>query len=302
MTAHPTTEDLIRLQQEVAALRAGHAAQQARLAHLERAQRRRPRRHFAFALVALLVALLPLSLLAASFTDLPNPDEGHNADINAIADAGITHGCNPPANDQFCPHDLVTRQDMASFLARLGGLGGNPPVANALSAQTATNAQNAATVGGFTPGQLTHLARDDNGYNPIASSPPNQPFVTTTITAPANGYVLAVGVAMFYINGTGCLCSVQLNILEPGHPETGASNNYSADLFPTGTDPGAINAHTQIAATGVFPITAGPHTFAMVASRYRGTATIQGAGTLNLLFSPTAETDSHGVETGGGRP
>ena len=39
-------------------------------------------------------------------------------DIAALASAGVTLGCNPPANDRFCPHDLVSRAQMATFLAR----------------------------------------------------------------------------------------------------------------------------------------------------------------------------------------
>ncbi len=39
-------------------------------------------------------------------------------DINRIAAAGITMGCNPPANTWFCPTQPVTRQQMASFLVR----------------------------------------------------------------------------------------------------------------------------------------------------------------------------------------
>ncbi|GBE24093.1 trifunctional nucleotide phosphoesterase protein YfkN precursor [bacterium BMS3Bbin02] len=38
--------------------------------------------------------------------------------INAIAAAGITLGCNPPDNDNFCPNDTVTRGQMATFLVR----------------------------------------------------------------------------------------------------------------------------------------------------------------------------------------
>ena len=38
--------------------------------------------------------------------------------INALAQAGITVGCNPPANDRFCPDEPVTRAQMATFLAR----------------------------------------------------------------------------------------------------------------------------------------------------------------------------------------
>lgn len=38
--------------------------------------------------------------------------------INRIAEAGITRGCNPPANDRFCPTRTITRGEMAAFLAR----------------------------------------------------------------------------------------------------------------------------------------------------------------------------------------
>ncbi len=44
------------------------------------------------------------------------------ADINAIAAVGITLGCNPPANDMFCPGESVTRGQMAAFLARALGI------------------------------------------------------------------------------------------------------------------------------------------------------------------------------------
>jgi hypothetical protein len=40
------------------------------------------------------------------------------ADIQALAAAGITRGCNPPVNDRFCPEDDVTRGQMAAFLNR----------------------------------------------------------------------------------------------------------------------------------------------------------------------------------------
>ena len=39
-------------------------------------------------------------------------------DINRLAKAGITRGCNPPDNDRFCPGDEVTRGQMAAFLVR----------------------------------------------------------------------------------------------------------------------------------------------------------------------------------------
>ncbi len=56
----------------------------------------------------------------ATFDDVPL---GHTffANIEWLADAGITRGCNPPANDMFCPDQPVTRGQMAAFLRRALG-------------------------------------------------------------------------------------------------------------------------------------------------------------------------------------
>jgi 2',3'-cyclic-nucleotide 2'-phosphodiesterase (5'-nucleotidase family) len=58
--------------------------------------------------------------LGASDEDFFTDDDASifEADINAIAAVGITKGCNPPDNDEFCPNDPVTRAQMASFLVR----------------------------------------------------------------------------------------------------------------------------------------------------------------------------------------
>ncbi len=40
------------------------------------------------------------------------------ADIERLAAAGVTLGCNPPDNDRYCPTDPVTRGQMAAFLVR----------------------------------------------------------------------------------------------------------------------------------------------------------------------------------------
>jgi len=48
-------------------------------------------------------------------------DSIFEGDINRLAAAGITRGCNPPDNDRFCPDDAVTRAQMAAFLVRAFG-------------------------------------------------------------------------------------------------------------------------------------------------------------------------------------
>jgi hypothetical protein len=47
-------------------------------------------------------------------------DEGsvHEANIDIIAERGVTKGCNPPTNDRYCPQDEITRGQMAAFLRR----------------------------------------------------------------------------------------------------------------------------------------------------------------------------------------
>jgi len=48
-------------------------------------------------------------------------DSIFEADIERLATAGITRGCNPPVNDRFCPDAKVTRGQMAAFLVRALG-------------------------------------------------------------------------------------------------------------------------------------------------------------------------------------
>jgi hypothetical protein len=42
----------------------------------------------------------------------------HEANISSIASLGVTLGCNPPLNSEFCPDAAVTRAEMAVFLSR----------------------------------------------------------------------------------------------------------------------------------------------------------------------------------------
>ncbi len=65
------------------------------------------------------------AFLARAFDLPPGPDVFRDddasvfeADIDALAALGITYGCNPPANDRFCPTASITRAEMAAFLHR----------------------------------------------------------------------------------------------------------------------------------------------------------------------------------------
>lgn len=73
-------------------------------------------------MAAFLVRALGLNQTSKiSFKDIP-AGSTFAADVNRLATAGITRGCNPPVNDRFCPGDAVTREQMAAFLGRALGL------------------------------------------------------------------------------------------------------------------------------------------------------------------------------------
>lgn len=61
--------------------------------------------------------------LPATTTDYFTDDDASifEGDINRVAAAGITLGCNPPTNDSYCPDRSVTRGQMAAFLVRALG-------------------------------------------------------------------------------------------------------------------------------------------------------------------------------------
>jgi hypothetical protein len=80
-------------------------------------------------MAAFLVRALGLADDGAGNTFVDDDGSVFEADIAKLAAAGITLGCNPPANDRFCPSMPLTRGQMAAFLVRALGLtddgGGN---------------------------------------------------------------------------------------------------------------------------------------------------------------------------------
>jgi hypothetical protein len=83
------------------------------------------------------------------------------ADINAIAQAGITRGCNPPANNRFCPSGLITRGEMATFIMRSMQIGTIVPPRECNMARRGP----ASPIGDarVAPGQSIQKAIDSNG-------------------------------------------------------------------------------------------------------------------------------------------
>src|SRR5690606_6103489 len=100
------------------------------------------RRLVALSVVLALLIATPLAVVGAdAFTDVPNSNVHHD-DITWLKDNGVTAGCNPPANTEFCPGDPVLRQQMASFMRRLAEN-------EVVNAATAVEAENSAMLGGI---------------------------------------------------------------------------------------------------------------------------------------------------------
>lgn len=74
------------------------------------------------AVLTAILALLPGAATAqTNFEDVPS-DHIFSTEIRWLAERGTTLGCNPPANNLFCPDETVTRGQMAAFLSRTLGL------------------------------------------------------------------------------------------------------------------------------------------------------------------------------------
>ena len=269
------------LYDELVLLRTELARQQQALAIVQRGTARRAgRRHRylcqrlgAALMAALLLALVPLALLAAGpFTDL-DPNSPHNANIAAIQAAGITKGCNPPDYTQYCPKDYVTREEMASFLARSAGLGLNPPVANA------------ATVSGYPANGLVRAARGTGSLvsNPLTLSAGFQTAGTVTIAAPGAGYVLVTATAVYEYSSGGSdgAAAYQLRDTAPGGEKSLIGYvTYKA------------NALGQSASTTyLFPVSAaGSQSYVLEARNTSGPVAKIYSVTLTALFVPFGPT------------
>jgi hypothetical protein len=223
--------------------------------------------------LALLVALLPLGLLAANpFDDLTGGP--HDANIEAIYNAGVTRGCVPDVS--YCPTDYVTREEMASFLARLGGLGSNPPAANARTLQ------------GYAPSGLARAARGEGTASERLGTTPRL-LAQVTVEAPGNGIVLLTGVASPYVppeQGFTCPCVFRAELRDDATP---ANSSPWTGTVVTGTFSfGAVQDTWRwaVANTWAFPVAAGTRTFGLYAWQVTGQQSFYGQGTLTALYVP----------------
>jgi hypothetical protein len=173
------------------------------------------RRRLRLLVVAMSVAavLFPTGavLAAHTFTDVPDTNVHHDA-ITAIADAGVTLGCNPEGTE-YCPEDFVRRDAMASFMDRLGALSGQTPSVNAATALEAETV--VADAVGTDEVEDRSLRLDDFAVydEQRAYDPPNVPANSCVLDSFAVSDVLIDDV--YYVNPTANVLPVTVTAVSP---------------------------------------------------------------------------------------
>jgi hypothetical protein len=179
-----------------------------------------PNRRLAIFAVALAVILGTSLLVAATdvFTDVPTSNIFHD-DIAWLADAGITKGCNPPDNTEFCPAEEVTRQQMAAFMRRLA----ESEVVSAATAREAEvakyadeagyshateSAYNSRYVGGFAPDNLLTKA----AFTSKDDLPDEDGSISIELSAPEPDGFIILNAAVDISGGDAeVTCSLEVN-------------------------------------------------------------------------------------------
>jgi len=267
--AEPTMREVLdrleRQEQELAALRVIRAEKPRRKGFLGG----RLGRSLVVLTTALIVALIPLSILAANgFTDLQGTV--HDPDIDTIYNLGITTGCVP--DTQYCPTNNVTRQEMASFLARTASL----------NRMAYTSLPSAA-------------ASENLGAGPTRS------YMTVNLTVPgrAGGAAMLIKVdftgyayarsATVGVSNPLCPCLLRGELTVNG--ETAGATPAVPAQIATRTVVGANNnavvlpgpaERTDFSGSRVFVLAPGDYTFTMSVVRETGTATDVGFGFGNM--------------------
>jgi len=135
-----------------------------------------------------------------AFSD--DEDSVHQNNINRIAAARVTLGCNPPDNSQYCPTERVTRDQMATFLTRVLGLQADkPPPQLPIERVARFTTYHDCCLPRVT--NIQRMARDVDGYVVM----PGETFSIDDVVGPrtsSGGYVPAP----YLINGQGACCAV----------------------------------------------------------------------------------------------
>ena len=250
-----------------------------------------------YALVALVTALVVAPAVAVAshgFTDVPDSHLFHN-NIQWMKDNGVTLGCNPPANDKYCPSNTVNRGQMAAFMQRLA----ENKVVDAATAVTAETAADADKLDGLDSTELlTPLYADEHDWavSGDLAVPLSTPTKLTEVafTAEASGYVLINAHADFYFGtATRGVIFVQIDNTTCGDQLSAEGRSWFAG------DSTTANRYGGGSSTVVNTVSAGAHTVTLCATALDAAMTnIEGQLTVAFSVSGAAPAAVSSVATG----
>jgi hypothetical protein len=235
-----------------------------------------PRKWVRIAMIVGVTALVvaPLTAVAShSFTDVPDNQTFHE-DIEWLKDTGVTRGCNPPANTEFCPDRFTSRGEMAAFMKRYAAF---------IDAEDGTpgQADNADTVDGFDASSLVR-AEGSATDNPSES---DGTVESVTIDAPVDG-LLVVDSVTEATSADAWFCRIELNGTQV--PELG----YNIDVPGDGACPSSM----------VLSVQAGEHIIDLVVGDIEDTLNESSLSVLFVPFDGNGDQPTTFTELGTGDP
>lgn len=234
--------------------------------------------------VALVMAVLtPVAVFAAGGTFTDDDTSIFEADIEWLAGAGVTLGCNPPTNDNFCPDDPVTRGQMAAFMHRLA-------VNQVVDAATAAQADNADMLAGSPLSYWTNHIWGNQlaGVSSTFIDATNRMWMEYEVGAPADGGFLinasatikddtSTALAVFWIQVDNSTCSNTIENFDS------VAVGYAAIDLPFGVQSTAL--------TGVALVTEGSHILTLCGREFSGGGgdTVVISPSMTAMFSTDVE-------------
>ena len=188
------------------------------------------------------------------FTDVPDTNIFHS-DIKWLADNGITQGCNPPGNTEFCPSDNVTREQMAAFMRRLS-------VNQVVDAATAVMAEDSNFLDGWTGSYYTNPidgAACEGTACPSAAALTLLEVLTLTVNTSRSGVLQLSSMVQADQGGTNDLVQSWLTIDAPGSdpcggwlivPVDGIPGSYGIMFLDGNISQGTISTSTAVEVSG----------------------------------------------------
>jgi plastocyanin len=158
-------------------------------------------------------------------------DSEFESDIERLAEAGVTLGCNPPDNTNYCPDKPVTRAEMATFLGRALGLTPHEPPPPASSTTSTTE------------GDTTSTTDDDDSTTSTSLPMLVEVDVLDSVFSPST-IVIAEGGTVLFTDAAG---GMPHNVVwEDGSPGSGAPSAAGWTHERTFTDSGTYRFFCEV--------------------------------------------------------